>query len=53
MADHLWLDDDPMPSCDPCMDGQHDECPDLITTAPYGVHACGCTNHAHPERTPA
>lgn len=45
--DSLWLGDDPMPSCDACMNGAHDRCPDLMHTHPYGLHACGCTNGVH------
>ncbi len=47
--DDLWLGDDPMPSCGPCMDGNHTACPDLMTTPPYGIHACGCGNPMHKE----
>ena len=46
MADELWEGDDQMPSCGPCLDGNHAACRDLIETPPYGVHACGCTNPA-------
>jgi hypothetical protein len=42
----LWMDDDQMPACDPCLDGRHRECVEFMTTPPYGVHACGCENKA-------
>jgi hypothetical protein len=45
----LWDSDDPMPSCEPCMNGEHDECLDLLFSEKYGMYACGCTNEYHNE----
>jgi len=43
----LWMGDDQMPSCNPCLDGQHDKCLDLIFNDKYGTFACGCGNAVH------
>lgn len=43
----LWLEDDQMPSCDRCMNGDHPGCVDLMWSEKYGTFACGCENPAH------
>jgi hypothetical protein len=35
----------PMPLCTACLDGRHDECPDLMWSAVFGDYACGCEEH--------
>lgn len=50
LGDHmygLWEDDEQMPSCEACMDGEHNDCADLLFSDKYGLFACGCTNQMH------
>lgn len=49
MTPDLWTADDQMPSCAPCLDGNHPACADLIWDAKYGLYACGCGNAVHED----
>lgn len=44
----LW-EEDQMPSCEPCMDGKHKKCLDLLFSDKYGIFACGCDNKMHED----
>lgn len=48
-APDLWTAEDAMPSCTPCLDGNHAACRDLMWDERYGLHACGCGNVAHED----